>query len=433
MSASIQHSVKRLAKPQYVRQWQPAKLMGMQRRWLNLHEYQSKGLMEEHGINVQKFIVVDKAEGADEVAQTLDAKELVVKAQIHAGGRGKGHFPKSGLESGVHLTRDYSALPGLLSQMIGSNLVTKQTPPSGVAVQKVMIAEALDIARETYICIILDPTTQRPVIIGSPMGGMDIERVAEEHPEQIFREVVNDIQNGPSPDQCERLARNLGFREDLVDDAASEIASLWTLFHSIDATQLEINPFGETPDGRIVAFDAKIVFDDSAAFRQKRIFAMGEEDAEEDPRETKAKKVGLNYIGMDGNIGCLVNGAGLAMATMDIIQLHGGKPANFLDVGGSATVQQVTEAFRIISSDEQVKCIFVNIFGGIMRCDTIAEAIVTAQKVLKLDTPIVVRLQGTKVDEARKIIEDAEGVAGRLLIEDDLDEAAMLAVKEGKT
>ncbi|PVD24252.1 hypothetical protein C0Q70_14723 [Pomacea canaliculata] len=307
--------------------------------------------------------------------------------------------------------------------MLGKKLVTKQTPKDGVKVNKVMVAEALDIARETYFAILMDRSFGGPVMVGSPNGGVDIEEVAEKNPASIFKEPI-DIVEGITDVQADAMAKNLGFKGQKIAQAAKEIKNLYKLFLKVDATQVEINPFGETPDGRVVCFDAKINFDDNAAFRQKEIFAQ-EDFSESDPREVQASKHNLNYIGMDGNIACLVNGAGLAMATMDIIKLHRGSPANFLDVGGTVTENQVYHAFTLLTSDVQVKAILVNIFGGIVNCATIARGITNACKSINLKLPLIVRLEGTNVEEARKILSESNLP---IITAVDLDDAASKAV-----
>ncbi|XP_064857979.1 succinyl-CoA ligase [GDP-forming] subunit beta, mitochondrial isoform X2 [Oncorhynchus nerka] len=321
------------------------------RRWLNLQEYQSKKLMQESGVTVQRFYVADNPPDALQAAKRLNAKEIVLKAQILAGGRGKGVF-NSGLKGGVHLTKDPSVVGELASKMLGYSLTTKQTPKEGVEVKTVMVAEALDITRETYFAILMDRACNGPVMVGSPQGGMDIEEVADKSPELIFKEVI-DIFEGVRDDQALRMAANLGFKGPLERQAADQIMRLYDLFLKVDATQVEVNPLGETPEGQVVCFDAKISFDDNAEFRQKAVFAMGDM-SESDPTETEAAKWDLKYIGLDGNIACFVNGAGLAMATCDIIDLHGGKPANFLDLGGGVKEKQVYEAFKLLTADPKV-------------------------------------------------------------------------------
>jgi len=391
-------------------------------RWLNLHEFQSKKMMADAGVTVQRFRMADTADDALEISKTFKVREFVIKAQILAGGRGKGTFD-TGFKGGVHLTKDPSKVAPIVKEMIGHNLITNQTPKTGVKVRQVMVAEALDIERETYLAFLMDRSCNGPVIVGSPMGGMDIEEVAHKNPNAIHKEPV-DITVGVTDAQARKMADFLGFKDKKLDDAAEQIKRLYGLFLKVDATQIEINPFGETPDGQVVSFDAKINFDDNAAFRQKDVFAM-DDTTESDKREVEAAKHNLNYIGMDGNIGCLVNGAGLAMATMDLIKLHGGEPANFLDVGGGVTEGQVYHAFQILTSDSQVKAILVNVFGGIVNCATIANGIVNAAKSIKMTVPIVVRLEGTNVDAARKILEQS-GLA--ITTGADFEDAAIKAV-----
>uniref|UniRef100_A0A8C2U3E0 Succinate--CoA ligase [GDP-forming] subunit beta, mitochondrial n=1 Tax=Coturnix japonica TaxID=93934 RepID=A0A8C2U3E0_COTJA len=362
------------------------------RRWLNLQEYQSKKLMADHGVTVQRFFVADSADDALEAAQRLKAKEIVLKAQILAGGRGKGTF-NSGLKGGVHLTKDPKTVEQLAKQMIGYNLSTKQTPKDGVKVKKVMVAEALNISRETYFAILMDRACNGPVMVGSPQGGVDIEEVAVTSPELIFK-------------------------------AADQIKKLYNLFLKIDATQVEVNPFGETPEGQVVCFDAKINFDDNAEFRQKEIFAM-DDKSENEPIENEAAKYDLKYIGLDGNIACFVNGAGLAMATCDIISLNGGKPANFLDLGGGVKEAQVYQAFKLLTADPKVEAILVNIFGGIVNCAIIANGITKACRELELKVPLVVRLEGTNVHEAQRILNES-GLP--ITSARDLEDAAKKAV-----
>lgn len=378
--------------------------------------------MSDYDVYVQKFKVAENGKDAVKFAKDLNVHEIVMKALILAGGRGKGTF-SSGLKGGVHLTKNPDDLGPLVDQMVGYKLVTKQTPKDGVQVTKVMVAEALDIERETYLAIVMDRDFMGPVVVGSPQGGMDIEEVAEKTPELIYKEPV-DIFKGMTDEQAMRLAGNLLFKGDLQREAANQILNLYKLFCGVDATQVEINPFGETPDGRVVCFDAKINFDDNAAFRQKRIFEM-EDTSESDPREIEAARHNLNYIGMDGNIGCLVNGAGLAMATMDIIKLHGGEPANFLDVGGGVQEHQVFEAFKLLSSDETVKAILVNVFGGIVDCAIIANGITSACREMGLKLPLVVRLAGYNVEAASKILEES-GLP--IQTAQDMDTAAQKAV-----
>lgn len=390
-------------------------------RHLNLLEHQSKTLLERHNVTVQRFIVASKPEDTNSLSN-LRPGEYVVKAQILAGGRGLGVFD-SGFKGGVHLTKDPERAKDLVNQMLHRRLITKQTPKEGIPVNHVMVAESVDILRETYLCILMDRDHNGPVIIASPAGGMDIEDVAHKTPELIKTQAV-DIFEGVTDDIARDLAGFLKFEGAKKEKAAREIQRLWDLFLKVDAVQVEINPFVETPQGDVVSVDAKIGFDDNAKFRQQEIFAM-EDTTESDPREVEANKYNLNYIGMDGNIGCLVNGAGLAMATMDIIKLYGASPANFLDVGGTVQEHQVLEAFKILTSDKNVKAILVNVFGGIVNCATIASGIVGASKSINLKVPLVVRLEGTNVDAAKKILKDS-GLP--IHSASDLDDAAKKAV-----
>lgn len=379
--------------------------------------------MERFGLRVQKNKVIDKSEESPLAFKSLNTEEVVIKAQILAGGRGLGTF-SNGFKGGVHLCKTPEETERIASSMLGSSLVTKQTPPEGVLVQKLMIAESIDIARETYVSIVMDRESGGPVFIVSPKGGVDIEKVAEEDPNAIFKEVI-DITLGPQKDQLTRLAKGLEFKENQIDEIVDQLDKLYKLFIGLDATQVEINPFAETPEGKVYCVDAKINFDDNAMYRHPDVFEM-RDIAEEDPREVEAQKFNLNYIAMEGTIGCMVNGAGLAMATMDIIKLNKGEPANFLDVGGGANEHQVTEAFKIITSDKQVKAVLVNIFGGIMKCDTIATGIVAAAKAINLTIPLIVRLEGTNVEKGKKILEDS-GI--HILTANDLDDAAKKAVQ----
>ncbi|XP_064399963.1 succinate--CoA ligase [GDP-forming] subunit beta, mitochondrial-like [Halichondria panicea] len=391
-------------------------------RHLNLHEYQSKRLMEKFSINTQKFQLAETASEAATAARSLGVDEVVLKAQIMAGGRGKGVF-SSGLKGGVKVTKDLDSIGALTEQMIGYKLETKQTTGDGVLVHKVMVAESLDIARETYFAIVMDRSYQGPVMVGSPAGGVDIEEVSKSTPEKIFKIPV-DIWEGITREQARQMAENLEFKGTALEEAAQQITHLYNMFIGVDATQVEINPLGETPQGKVVCFDAKINFDDSAKFRQADIFKQ-EDTSESDPREVEAAKDDLNYIGMTGNIGCLVNGAGLAMATMDIIKLHNGEPANFLDVGGGVSEDQVLRAFKLLTKDPQVKCILVNIFGGIVNCETIANGIIKACQDLDLTLPLIVRLEGTNVEQAKQLLYNS-GLA--ITPADDFEDVAQKAV-----
>ncbi|XP_072402354.1 succinate--CoA ligase [GDP-forming] subunit beta, mitochondrial [Diabrotica undecimpunctata] len=389
-------------------------------RCLNLLEYQSKNLLRKSNVAIQDFCMVDK-NGFQEL-DNFFVKEYVVKAQILAGGRGKGHFD-TGFKGGVHITQKRDEVSKIASQMIGHKLITKQTPKDGIEVSKVMIADSVNIKRETYVCILMDRQRNGPVIIASPAGGVDIEAVAEKTP-HLLKNLPIDIYEGITDKMADEIAEFLEFKGELKAKASAEIKKLWQLFVAIDATQLEINPLVETDDKKVISVDAKLNFDDNAKFRQKEIFAM-EDVTESDPREVEASKHNLNYIGMTGNIGCLVNGAGLAMATMDIIKLHGGDPANFLDVGGGVKEDQVKAAFKIITSDVNVKAVLVNVFGGIVNCSTIANGIVGALKTMNLKIPLIVRLEGTNAVEARQIISNS-GLD--IITAEDLDDAAKKAI-----
>jgi len=393
----------------------------IQQRFLNIHEYQSKELMDKYGVNTQKWKLASTPEEAHQAALALKCKEFVVKSQIHAGGRGKGVFD-NGFKGGVHLTTDPNEVKRLATMMIGHKLVTKQTPPGGVPVRKLMIAESLTFDRELYFAIVMDRNFNGPVLVASPMGGMDIEAVAKEHPDQIFKRPI-DILKGIQPEDTKYIAEKLGFKNNIVK-AQKQMERLYDLFVKTDATQVEINPFAEISNGEVYCIDAKINFDDNAAYRQEAIYKY-RDTTEEDPREVEASRHNLNYIGMEGNIGCMVNGAGLAMATMDIIKLYGGAPANFLDVGGGATEGQVVESFKILTSDSQVKAILVNIFGGIVKCEMIAQGIINAAKTVQLKIPLVVRLAGTNVDLGQKLLRES-GLP--IINASDLDDAAQKAV-----
>ncbi|XP_050296219.1 succinate--CoA ligase [GDP-forming] subunit beta, mitochondrial [Anthonomus grandis grandis] len=390
-------------------------------RNLNLLEYQSKHLLRKHNVAIQDFCLID--EQGDHGLDQFQAKEYVIKAQILAGGRGKGHF-NNGFKGGVHITKNKDEIPLTVKQMLGYNLITKQTPKEGIPVKKIMIAESVNIVRETYLSLLMDRQSNGPVIIASPAGGMDIEAVAEKTP-HLIKTVPIDIFEGVTDKMALDIAEFLEFKGTLKQPAAEEIKKLWKLFCEVDAIQIEINPLVETDDGKVISVDAKLNFDDNAKYRQKDIFAM-EDVTESDPREVEAAKYNLNYIGMTGNIGCLVNGAGLAMATMDIIKLYGGDPANFLDVGGSVKEEQVRAAFKIITSDPSVKGVLVNVFGGIVNCATIANGIVGAIKTSPLKVPLIVRLEGTNAVEARRIIQES-GLP--IQTAQNLDDAAQKAVQ----
>jgi succinyl-CoA synthetase beta subunit len=350
----------------------------------------------------------------------------VVKAQIHAGGRGKGTFT-NGFKGGVKLCTTAEEAGELAGKMLGQTLITAQTGEAGKLVSKVLIAQSKDIARELYFAIVLDREAQAPVVIVSQRGGVNIEEVAEHHPEDILRLRV-DPALGLQPYEARKLAEALDLKGDLLKPAVKIMSALYTCFIETDCSLVEVNPLVVTKGNEVMALDAKFNFDDNALFRHPDILAY-RDITEEDPREVEASKFGLNYIGLDGNIACLVNGAGLAMGTMDIIQYAGGKPANFLDVGGGANEQQVTEAFKILVADKNVKAILVNIFGGIMKCDTIAQGIINAVKAVSLPVPLVVRLEGTNVAAGKKLLQESNLP---IIAADDLADAATKVVAAAK-
>jgi len=372
---------------------------------MNIHEYQAKELFDKFGVASPAGQVASTAEEAEAAARTLGSDKVVVKAQVHAGGRGKGTF-KNGFQGGVHLVTSPEQAGEFAGKMIGQTLVTKQTGEAGKLVNKVMVGAAVEIERELYLAILMDRETCKPVIVASTEGGMDIEEVAENTPEKMVRQFIHPLA-GLQAYEVRKLAKGLELTGDTAKQFAKLISNLYTLFIKCDCSMVEINPLVVTPDGQVLALDAKFGFDDNALYRHPEIVAYRDLD-EEDPREVEASKFDLNYIGLDGNIACLVNGAGLAMATMDIIKHCGGDPANFLDVGGGASKEQVCAAFKIILGDPNVKGILVNIFGGIMQCDIIAEGILAAAKETALSIPLIVRLEGTNVDLGRKIIAESD-------------------------
>ena len=389
---------------------------------MNIHEYQAKELFQRFGVASPKGLPADTPEEAEKVAADLKTSHLVVKAQIHAGGRGKGVF-KNGFKGGVRLCSTPAEARELAQNMLGHYLVTNQTGPDGRLVRKVMVAESVEIQREAYFAILMDRESGVPVVVVSTEGGVDIETVAEKSPDKIYREKVHPLL-GMQPYTALKLARQLEFSGDQLKAAAKLIMNVYKLFTALDCSLVEINPLAVTKSGEVFALDAKFEFDDNALYRHPEIVAMRDEN-EEDPREVEASKFSLNYIGLDGDIACLVNGAGLAMATMDIIKYAGGRPANFLDVGGGASEEQVTEAFKILISDKNVKAILVNIFGGIMRCDVIAQGIINAVKAVTLPVPLVVRLEGTNVDQGKKLLTESKLPIRAAA---DLAEAAKLVV-----
>ena len=372
---------------------------------MNIHEYQAKELLDKFGVANTPGGVASNPEEAEKVARSLSTNNLVVKAQIHAGGRGKGSFT-NGYQGGVQLCKTANQARNIAESMIGQTLVTHQTGPEGRIVRKVLISQSVEIERELYIAILIDRVISAPVIVASTEGGMDIEQVAEKTPEKIVRMAVDPLL-GLQPYQTRKLAKVLAIESGEMRSACKLFANLYRLFIACDCSMVEVNPLVITKGGLVLALDAKFNFDDNALFRHPDIQSYRDIE-EEDPREVEASKAGLNYIGLDGNIACLVNGAGLAMATMDIIKHNGGEPANFLDVGGGATEHQVTEAFKILISDKRVKAILVNIFGGIMKCDIIAQGIINAVKAVNLPVPLVVRLEGTNVEAGRKLLADSK-------------------------
>ena len=390
---------------------------------MNIHEYQAKELLQKFDVATTRGRVASSLDQAEQIARELGDVDVVVKAQIHAGGRGKGTF-KNGFQGGVHVRRTPDEVRDVALKMLGQILVTHQTGPAGRKVNKLLIAESADIAREIYFAVLVDRATAAPVIVASTEGGVEIESVAAKSPEKIIREPIDPLA-GLQPLQTRKLAKQLGFESSQLKSASKLFEGLYRAFIAYDCSMVEVNPLVMTTRGDVLALDAKFNFDDNALYRHPEIAAM-RDIAEEDPREVEASKHGLNYIGLDGNIACLVNGAGLAMATMDIIKFYGGEPANFLDVGGGATEEQVTEAFKILIADKKVKAILVNIFGGIMKCDIIAQGIINAATTLKLSVPLVVRLEGTNVEAGKKLIADS-GLA--VIAADDLADAAQKAVK----
>ena len=396
---------------------------------MNIHEYQAKALLRQYGAPVSDGRAVTKADEVKSAAGELDGPLWVVKAQIHAGGRGKGHFveKEAGEKGGVRLAKSVSEAEELARQMLGRTLVTHQTGPVGKQVNRIYIEDGSDIERELYLALLVDRQTSRVSFVASTEGGMDIEEVAANTPEKIVSFSV-DPASGLSDFHGRRVAFALGLQGAQVKQCVALIKNLYRLFLDKDMEMLEINPLIVTDKGDLKCLDAKMGFDNNALYRQPDILALRDE-TEEDPKELEASKYDLNYIALDGEIGCMVNGAGLAMATMDIIKLFGAEPANFLDVGGGATKEKVTEAFKIITSDPNVKGILVNIFGGIMRCDIIAEGIIAAVKEVGLQVPLVVRLEGTNDDLGKKIIAES-GL--NVIAADDLSDAAQKIVKAVK-
>jgi succinyl-CoA synthetase beta subunit len=393
---------------------------------MNIHEYQAKELLQKFDVATTRGRVAATLDEAEQIARKLGDIDIVVKAQIHSGGRGKGSF-KNGFKGGVHVRKTPDEIRDVAAKMLGQILVTHQTGSAGRLVNKVLVAESADIAREIYFAVLLDRATAAPLIVASTEGGVEIETVAAKSPEKIIREPIDPL-TGLQPYQARKLASQLGFESSQLKNASKLFEGLYRTFIAYDCSMVEVNPLVVTNKGEVLALDAKFNFDDNALYRHPEIAAM-RDVAEEDPREVEASKHGLNYIGLDGDIACLVNGAGLAMATMDIIKFYGGEPANFLDVGGGATEEQVTEAFKILIADKHVKAILVNIFGGIMKVDIIAQGIINAAKSTRLSVPLIVRLEGTNVEKGKQLLKES-GVA--LIAADDLADAAQKAVAAAK-
>ncbi|WP_313798694.1 ADP-forming succinate--CoA ligase subunit beta [Cytobacillus sp.] len=365
---------------------------------MNIHEYQGKEILRKYGVAVPNGKVAFTVDEAVEAAKQLGTEVCVVKAQIHAGGRGKA--------GGVKVAKNLDEVRTYANEILGKTLVTHQTGPEGKEVKRLLIEEGCDIKKEYYIGLVLDRATSRVVLMASEEGGTEIEEVAEKTPEKIFKEEIDPVV-GLSAYQARRIAFNINIPKELVGQAVKFMMSLYTAYIEKDCSIAEINPLVVTGDGKVMALDAKLNFDSNALYRQKDVLEYRDLE-EEDAKEIEASKYDLSYISLDGNIGCMVNGAGLAMSTMDIIKHYGGDPANFLDVGGGATAEKVTEAFKIILSDPNVKGIFVNIFGGIMKCDVIATGVVEAAKQVGLKVPLVVRLEGTNVDLGKKILAESD-------------------------
>jgi succinyl-CoA synthetase beta subunit len=382
---------------------------------MKIHEYQAKDVLRTYGVPTARGSMVTTADDAVRAAEELGGWPVVVKAQIHAGGRGKA--------GGVKVCKDAEEVRAQASRLLGSTLVTIQTGPAGQPVRRLLVEQGLDIARELYFGLVLDRAAKRVVMMASSEGGMDIEEVARTHPDRIHKVVIDPV-TGLVPYQVRKLVFGMGLGAELVSPATKLCMGLWEAYSETDATVIEINPLVLTSDGQMLALDAKMNFDDNALFRQPEIATLRDLD-EEDPKEVEAKKFDLSYIALDGNVGCLVNGAGLAMATMDIIKEAGGNPANFLDVGGGADAEKVTAAFTIILQDPRVQAVLVNIFGGIMKCDVIAEGVIQAAEKTDLKVPVVVRLEGTNVEQGKKMLAES-GLA--LVPADDMLDAAQKVV-----
>jgi len=396
---------------------------------MKIHEYQAKELLAAAGAKIPQGIVVNNPQEAVKAFESMGGKPVVLKAQVHAGGRGKGRFKDSGKDfGGVKFIKSKEDVAPIAEVMLKYPLVTLQTGAEGQKVSKLLVQNAADIAREVYLGMVLDRAYGMPVMMACAEGGVEIEEVAHTHPEKILKVPVSP-EVGLQPYQARRLAFDLGFTGDQVPQAEAIMMALSKVFLEKDCSLAEINPLVVTPQGEVLALDAKITFDDNGLFRHPDVEAL-RDLAEENPAEVRAAKSGLSFVQMSGNIGCLVNGAGLAMSTMDIIKYHGGEPANFLDVGGGANKDQVTEAFRILLSDPSVKAVLVNIFGGIMKCDTIANAILAAYKEVGFHVPLVVRLEGTNVADGKKILSES-GL--QIIAAEGLTDAAKKVVAASKT
>jgi succinyl-CoA synthetase beta subunit len=383
---------------------------------MKIHEYQAKSILARHGVPVPRGETLSNASEAAAIARQLGTKVVVVKAQIHAGGRGKG--------GGVKLAKSPEDAEKLAKAMLGMTLVTHQTGPEGRVVGRVLIEEGLQMQRELYLSIVLDRASGKPVIMASAAGGMDIEEVAASTPEKIAK-VYIEPGVGIVPFEARQLGFAIGLDGAQVNKLVKVVTSLYDAYVATDASLLEINPLVVTAAGDLLALDAKMTFDDNALYRHPEIKEL-RDLSEEDPLEIEASKFNLNYIHLDGNIGCMVNGAGLAMATMDIIKLAGGEPANFLDVGGGANAEQIRNAFKILMSDKKVRAVFINIFGGILRCDILAQGVIAAVKELGVPVPIVIRMEGTNVDEGKRLLKESEM---KLTTADSMDEAAKKVVE----
>lgn len=398
----------------------------VQRRNLSLHEFQSLNLFSDFGVQVPKLTVAMTPDEAQEKAKQFAGDEVVIKTQVLAGGRGLGHFKENGFKGGVHIIPKEKAAE-YAEKMLGKTLITKQTGATGKPCNAVMLCERFQISKEKYFAILMDRGSGGPIMIGSKTGGTSIEDIAAKDPSAIVKVPV-DIIEGLDQAKAKAMAEEMGFLGDQAEKAAVSILGLYKVFIECDCTMVEINPFSELADGRVIVCDAKVGFDDNAEFRQKAIHEK-RDITQEDPLELEAKKFDLNYIKLDGSVACMVNGAGLAMSTMDLLKLHGGSPANFLDVGGAANQATVTAAFKLIQGDADVKSMLINIFGGIMRCDVIAEGVVGAVKEVGLNKPLVVRLIGTNAEQGKKIIDDS-GLP--VIAINDFTEAAKKAIELAK-